>query len=284
MSAPTVPTPSPVRPSWRYCDPLMQHRRRRRLPRHGVRWPAAITAVTLLAGCGGDGAMGESDDVLLVFAAASLADAMEDLATEFEATDDGTDVDINVAGSSSLREQILAGAPADVFAAASPEVVEPLRQAGEVSTPGVVFATNSLVVGVPSGNPGDVTGLESFTDGDLLLGACAPGVPCGDLAAEAFALAGIDPALDTEEPNVRALSAKIRSGDLDAGLVYVTDVEASDGDLELLALPEAAAVSNRYHAVVLDRTGDVDEAEAFVDFLLSEPAQRILAEHGFGGP
>jgi molybdate transport system substrate-binding protein len=228
--------------------------------------------------------MGESDDVLLVFAAASLADAMEDLAAEFETVDPGVEVDINVAGSSSLREQILAGAPADVFAAASPDVVKPLREAGEVSTRGVVFATNSLVVGVPSGNPGDVTGLESFTDGDLLLGACAPGVPCGDLAAEAFGLAEIDPALDTEEPNVRALLSKIRSGDLDAGLVYVTDVEGSDGEVESLALPEGAAASNPYPAVVLDRADDADAAEAFVDFLLSEAAQRILAEHGFGGP
>jgi molybdate transport system substrate-binding protein len=228
--------------------------------------------------------MGESDDVLLVFAAASLADVMEELEGEFEAARPGVDVEVNVAGSSSLREQILAGAPADVFAAASIDTVEPLREAGEVTGTGTVFATNSLVVGVPSGNPGEVVGLESFTDGGLLLGACAPGVPCGDLASEAFRRAGIDPALDTEEPNVRSLLSKLRSGDLDAGLVYATDVEASAGAVEARPLPAAAAVSTEYPVVVLDGTDDPEEARAFADFLVSDAARRILGDHGFGVP
>lgn len=266
----------------------VEMRRRHLFSRRTRRGALAVGAVSLLASCGGGGdGSTTSDDVtgtVRVFAAASLTDVMDELARDFEEAEPGVDVEINVAGSSTLREQILEGAPADVFAAASHDVVEPLREGGEISMPSQVFAANSLVIATPAGNPGGVVGVESFADDDLLLGACAPGVPCGDLAATAFDLAGVEAALDTEEPNVRALLTKISSGDLDAGLVYATDVAAHNGDVELIPLPVGIEAINEYPVAVLDRAANPAAAEAFVDFLVAEPGRSLLAVHGFEVP
>ena len=235
-----------------------------------------LVASLLAAACGGG-----SDRSVLVFAAASLTDAFSDLEAAYESEHPGIDVQLNLAGSSTLREQILEGAPADVFASADEEIMDQVVGAGMATSPGQVFATNQLQVAVPAGNPADVTGLSDLADPALLVGVCASAVPCGRFATEVFERAGVAPAPDTTEPDVRALLTKIAEGELDVGIVYVTDVVAAEGDVEGIEIPPDVNVQATYPIAVLDESEDGAE---FVAFVLSDEGQAILARAGFGAP
>ena len=223
------------------------------------------------------------EGTITVLAAASLTDVFAELATVLGERHPGVTVRLSFGASSSLREQVLAGAPADVLAAANPGDVAVVVEAGEAAAP-VAFASNELQVAVPAGNPAAVSGLDDFADEGLVLGVCAAEVPCGRLAREAFSRAGIPARPDTEEPDARALLGKIRSGELDAGIVYRTDVLAAGGEVEGIDLPPEASVRTSYPAVVLDRSDERDVAEAFVALLVSEEGRRVLAGAGFGPP
>lgn len=225
--------------------------------------------------CGADG----DERSVQVFAASSLATAFADVEVAFEAERPDVDVELNVAASSTLREQILDGAPADVVALANEQTMTELVELGAVEGTPVAIASNSLTVAVPSGNPGDVRGLADLARPELLVGLCAAGVPCGDLARAVLARAGVDAAIDTDEPNVGALRAKIADGELDVGLVYVTDV--GDGIESLPIAKEDNLVAVYPIATLRDAS---PEAAEFVEFVRSAGGRQILAEHGFGSP
>jgi molybdate transport system substrate-binding protein len=262
----------------------------------GVLQATAIGAVftALAVGCGGataddpDGAAGAADPApsgeLLVFAAASLTDAFNAIEDAFEDANQGVDVRLNLAGSTTLREQIREGAPASVFASADRARMDDVVEAELIAGTPVDFAGNSLTIAVPSGNPGDVSAIDDLSDAGLLVGACAAGVPCGDLSTEVFDQAGVDPAVDTYEPDVRALLSKIADAELDTGLVYVTDVAARPDAVEPIALPEGIEASSTYPiATLLDAPNPV-AAAVFVEFVLSDAGQQILRAHGFAAP
>lgn len=257
---------------------------------------AAVAVLTALAvaACGeGDAAPSPTDaagqgggptGTVLVFAAASLTDGFADIATAFEADHPGVDVELSLAGSSSLREQILAGAPADVFASANEANMDQVVAAGEVDGEARTFARNRLQIAVPAGNPGDVDGLEDLADDDLLVGLCAEGVPCGDFAREALASAGVEASIDTNEPDVRALLTKIGADELDAGVVYVTDVLAAGDRVEGVDIAAGDNVDATYPIAPLAAAPNPDAAAAFVSFVLSDEGRAILAEYGFAAP
>jgi molybdate transport system substrate-binding protein len=247
-----------------------------------VGWAAgALAAVVAVAACGGDA---DRSSEIVVFAAASLTDAFGAIATAYEAGNPGVDVRLNVAGSSTLREQILAGAPADVFASANTAVMDEVVAAGAASGPPEAFARNRLAIAVPQGNPAGVVGLADFADNDLLIGLCAPGVPCGDLARAALAAAGVAPAIDTNEPDVRALLTKVEVGELDAAIVYASDVMAAGGLVEGIAVPPDADLEATYPISALKSAPNLEGAEAFVAFVLSSTGRRILTDFGFVAP
>jgi molybdate transport system substrate-binding protein len=222
-------------------------------------------------------------DPVLVFAAASLTDAFGELEEIFEAANPDFDVQLNLAGSSSLREQILEGAPADVFVSADTTNMDQVVGAGEASD-SVTLATNLLQIAVPAGNPAGVTGLADFAEEDLLIGLCAEGVPCGDFGRQALANAGVTMSIDTNEPDVRALLVKIEAGELDAGIVYVTDVLAAGDRVEGVVIPADANVVATYLIAALTNAPNSDGADAFVTFAVSEEAHAILARYGFTTP
>lgn len=221
---------------------------------------------------------------LLVSAAASLTDAFAEIEQRFEASHPGVDVIVNLGGSSTLREQILEGAPSDVFASADEANMDLLATEGMLSSSPIVFTTNALQIAVPPANPAGVTGLEDFDRPELLLGLCDTGVPCGDLARVALENAGVVPAIDTAEPDVRSLLAKIESGELDAGVVYVTDVLAGRGRVDGIAVPESINVVARYPISSLAGSPEREVADDFVGFVLSDEGQAILLDHGFIAP
>jgi molybdate transport system substrate-binding protein len=220
---------------------------------------------------------------LLVSAAASLTDAFAEIESAFEEGNPGVDAVLNLGSSGALREQILEGAPVDVFASANTSNMAQVAETGELSGEAEIFATNSLQIAVPTGNPGGVTGLEDFARDELLIGLCAEDVPCGDFGRQALANAGVTPSIDTNEPDVRALLNKIEAGELDAGITYVSDV-LSTGTLEGLEIPAEVNVVAEYPIATLAGAPNPDAAAAWVEFVLSDEGQAILTSHGFESP
>lgn len=247
-----------------------------------IRMALLMALVVVLGACGDDG--GSVEGELLVSAAASLTDAFADVEAAFEDANPDVDVVLNLGSSSSLREQILEGAPADVFASANTSNMDQVVEAGEVEGEPEIFVRNLLQIAVPSGNPAGVTGLEDFGRDELLIGLCAEEVPCGDFAREALANAGVTPAIDTNEPDVRALLTKVEVGELDAGITYVTDVSSTGGTVDGVDIPDDQNVVASYPIAALTNAPNPEAAAAFVAFVLSDEGQAILAEYGFAAP
>jgi molybdate transport system substrate-binding protein len=146
------------------------------------------------------------------------------------------------------------------------------------------FVTNLLEIAVPAGNGPEVTGLDDFANPDLLIGLCAEEVPCGEFGREALANAGVTPSIDTNEPDVRSLLTKVEAGDLDAGIVYVTDVMAAGDSVDGVEIPADENVVATYPIAALTDATNPDAADAFVEFVLSGKGQEILQSYGFDSP
>jgi len=220
---------------------------------------------------------------LTIYAAASLKAAFDELSVQFEAQHPSVDVlPITYDGSSTLATQIIEGAPADVFASADENNMNRVVDEGLATGP-ELFATNTLVLVVPAGNPGDVQGLDDLADAGLTVVLCAVEVPCGAASETLLANAGVAPSVDSYEQNVTAVLTKVAAGEADAGLVYVTDASTT-GDVETVETEGAADVVNRYPIVALGDTANPDTAAAFVAFVLSEDGQAVLEGLGFGAP
>jgi len=246
-----------------------------------------------MTACSGDDAVsapttaeagGRATGDIVVFAAASLTDTFTGLAGDFEAEHPGTRIVLNFAGSSALAQQIVGGAPVDVLAAASPVTMARVTDAGLAAGEPSVLARNRLEIAVPAGNPAGVTGLEDLADEDLTIALCAEEVPCGAASVRVFEAAGLTPAADTFEQDVRAALTKVTLGEVDAALVYRTDVRAAGGAVEGLDLPESGEGVTDYPLVLLADAPNPAGAQAFVDYVLGEPGREALGAAGFELP
>src|SRR3954468_6437091 len=219
-------------------------------------------AALLLSGCTGSAAedgpaassssSGKLTGTLTVFAAASLTDVFTALGDQLEKANPGLDVQFNFAASSALATQITQGAPADVFASANEAQMKVVTDADLQAGDPTIFTENVLEIAVPKGNPGHVTGLRDFANPDLTLAVCAPQVPCGAAAQQVFQAAGIDARPDTQEEDVKAALNKVQLGEVDAALVYATDVQAAGGAVAGIAFPEAEQALNKYPICTLE--------------------------------
>jgi len=252
-----------------------------------VRRAALLAAVALLgtAGCGGAADnVRQPEGTVTVFAAASLTDVFTELGSELESLRPGLHVRFTFAGSSALANQIDEGAPADVFASADTAQMSLVTDAHLTRGTPVNFASNVLEIAVPKGNPGHVTGLADFGRRDLTLAVCARQVPCGAAAEQVFAAAGVTPHPDSEEQDVRAALTKVRLGEVDAALVYATDVRAGGSAVEGIAVPEADQAVNKYPICVLKAAPNPVAARAFVDLVKSDAGAKALKDAGFRTP
>lgn len=246
----------------------------------------ATTAVVLvLAGCGGedqdDSAASEEGTTLRVFAAASLTESFGTLEKAFEEQNPDVDVELELGPSSGLSEQIAGGAPADVFASASTTTMQTLVDADAVEEP-TVFATNDLAVVTPPDDPGGVGSLDDLADPEVSVAVCAPDVPCGVVAAEVFDNAGLDVQPVTEEVDVKSVLTKVTLGEVDAGLVYVTDAQAAGDEVREVEIPADVNATTDYPVAVVAASEHADLAQAWVDLVLSDEGTRVLQEAGFG--
>ena len=252
---------------------------------------AVVLSLGVLAGCGGSSGDGDAGSgskglsgKIVVLAASSLTESFTALGKAFEAEHPGTTVSFSFAASSELATQIEQGAPADVFASASPATMAQVSDAGDTAGQPVTFVRNTLEIAVPAGNPAKVTGLADFAKKDLTIALCAPEVPCGAAADKVFAAAKVKPAPDTLEADVKATLAKVTLGEVDAALVYRTDVIAAGDKVEGIDFPEAAGAVNDYPIAVLKDAGKPATAQAFVDLVMSAGGQKVLSEAGFQLP
>lgn len=218
-----------------------------------------------------------------IFAAASLVETFDAMAEAFEAEHPDVDVVLNYGGSSGLAEQIVQGAPADVFAAASTSTMTTVTDADLAAGP-AVFTSNTLEIAVPAGNPGGVEGIADFARPELAIALCAAEVPCGAVAATVLDLAGITAAVDTYEQDVKAVLTKVGLGEVDAGLVYRTDVLAAGDAVEGIPFDEAADAITDYPIAVLTDAPNPDAAAAFLEYVLSAEGQQTLTDAGFVAP
>jgi molybdate transport system substrate-binding protein len=238
-----------------------------------------VIAVLLAGSCGGS-----DRREVLVSAASSLTDAFTAIEAEYEARHPDVDIVLNLGGSSSLREQILAGAPVDVFASANQSNVDDLIDAGLIAGRASPLATNQLAIAVPAGNPAGIATLRDLARDDLLIGLCSPSVPCGQYAADTLAGAGVVVSPDTFEPDVRALLTKISAGELDGGIVYQTDIAAAGGAVESIEMPPEPNVTVLYSIALISGREDGSHAAGLLEFVLGPDGRRILTEFGFAAP
>lgn len=222
---------------------------------------------------------------LTVFAASSLREAFDDVATEFSAQHPEVHVAIQYAGSTTLVQQVSAGAPADVIATAHSLPMDTAQQA-RLLADGTRqdFAQNTLVGVVPAGNPANVTNLEDTSDPEVNLVVCAPQVPCGVVAHQLAADAGVVLQPVSEEQQVGDVLGKVLSGQADAGLVYATDATIAGHDVETFELPDAALHPSVYSIAQIADAHEPERAQQFIDLVMSNSGQTILTDHAFQRP
>src|SRR5262249_8154138 len=178
---------------------------------------------------GSSPASGKVSGTVVVFAATSLTEAFDQIGAGFEKANPGVKVKFNYNGSSSLATSINQGAPADVFASAAPANMKTVTDAGDaVGTP-QIFTRNTGEIMVEKGNPQHIQSAKALADPKIKVAVCAPEVPCGAVATAIFKNAGVTVKPVSEETNVGGVVTKVTLGEVDAGIVYVTDVKENAG-------------------------------------------------------
>ena len=253
--------------------------------------PGAVCAVVIAVGMTttlGSGvstaAPAQPRGIVVVSAAASLTDVLPVIAAGFQKRYPGTEVRFNFGGSPQLVEQVNAGAPVDVLATASEPSMAKAVAARSVGRP-LLFAKNSMAIAMPPGNRAGVTSLRSLQDPSITTAACAPAVPCGVAATALFARNRVTVRPVTLELDVRSVLGKVMSDEVDAGIVYVTDVRAAGSKVTSIAIPASQNVTTTYPIATVASAPNPVGAAAFVSYVrYTTAAQGILRAYGFAKP
>jgi molybdate transport system substrate-binding protein len=220
---------------------------------------------------------------ITVFAAASLTGTFTQLGKQFETAHPGDTVKFSFGPSSGLATEITSGAPADVFASAATANMQQVVTAGDASNP-QNFAKNIMEVAVPPNNPANVKSVNNLAKKSVKVAVCQPQVPCGVVAAEVFKNVGITVKPVTLQADVKSVLAQVELGNVDAGMVYVTDVMAAGSKVKGVAIPAADNASTEYPIATITSSKQKSEAEAFVAYVLSPAGQQVLGAAGFEKP
>jgi molybdate transport system substrate-binding protein len=257
---------------------------------------ALVLAAALLAACSGSGdtaatPRGEGSPsgsakitgTITVLAAASLQESFTTLGQEFESAHPGSKVVFSFGPSSGLAEQIAQGSPADVFASASTATMDEVVTGGDAADPRD-FAVNEMEIVVPKDNPAGIATVRDLAKDDVKVALCQAQVPCGATALEVFDNAGITVTPVTEELDVKATLSKVTLGEVDAGVVDVTDARAARDTVLGIEIPDDVNASTTYPIATLRGSENPATAQAFVDFVLAPDGTRALAAAGFSAP
>ena len=237
---------------------------------------AALVLLAMVAGCGGSSS-GTAGDRPTVLAASSLTEVFQSI---------DPDAKYSFGGSDELASQIQEGAPADVYAAASPKYPNQLHDDGLVDEP-QIFATNRLVIVVPSGNPAGIETVADLAGPGTKVVIGAEGVPIGDYTRTVLDSMGMNAVLDSlvsNEDDVKGVLAKVAAGDADAGFVYATDAKVAGAEVEAIELPASAQAKVEYPIAIVADAAHEEAARQFLDLVMSDEGQQQLREAGFGPP
>jgi molybdate transport system substrate-binding protein len=243
-------------------------------------------AAVVVAGCGGSdtptspAVNGGASGTITVFAAASLTETFTALGKQFESQHPGTTVKFSFAGSGTLAQQITNGAPADVLATASTSTMDTAVKAGDVTSP-TTFATNVLTIAVPPDNPGKIAGLSDLANPGVKVELCAEQQPCGAAAQTVLGKATVAVKPVSLGQDVKAVLTAVRTGEVDAGLVYVTDSRSAGSAVLTISIPADQNVSTAYPIGTVTDSRNATTAQAFVGFVLGPTGKSALAAAGF---
>ena len=261
-------------------------------PRRSPGWVLMLLACSTLLPALAMTACGDGRDELTVFAAISLRRPLEEIAIAFQAQHPGTGISFNFAGSQRLRFQLEQGAQAGVFVSADERQMTLAGESGVVAGEPLVFARGRLVIAVPKGNPAGIQKPDDLTSPGLRLVWADEAVPLGVYTRQAMAamapvyggdfLRRVEARVVSLEESAAAVAGKVELGEADAAIVYQTDaLRLVRAGATVIPIPDAYQPEVAYFAAALTEAKDSDLARAFVDFLLSNEAQRTLTDHGF---
>ncbi|KDQ70116.1 molybdate ABC transporter substrate-binding protein [Streptomyces sp. NTK 937] len=260
---------------------------------------AAVGAAALLAlsACSSDDSLSGSGSsapasssspklsgTVTVFAAASLKESFTTLGEQFEKEHPGTKVTFSFGGSDSLAASVTGGAPADLFAAASPKTMKIVTDAGDTSGAPETFVRNQLEIATLPGNPDKISSLKDLTKSDLKVVLCAEEVPCGSAAQKALEASELKLTPVSYEQDVKSALTKVELKEADAAVVYKTDVRAAGDKVEGVDFPESADAVNDYPIALLKDAPNAEAAKAFIELVRSDQGQRVLTGAGFLKP
>jgi molybdate transport system substrate-binding protein len=255
------------------------------------------TALLALSACSSDDSSSAGSDssasasasdklsgTVTVFAAASLKESFETLGKQFEEAHPGTKVTFSFGGSDSLAASITGGAPADVFASASPKTMKIVTDAGDNSGTPATFVRNQLEIATLPGNPDKIDSLKDLTNSDLKVVLCDKEVPCGAAAQKALDASKLKLTPVSYEQDVKAALTKVELKEADAAVVYKTDVNAAGDKVEGVDFPESADAINDYPITLLKDSENTEAAKAFIALVQSAEGQKVLTAAGFLKP
>lgn len=219
-----------------------------------------------------------------VFAAASLKESFTALGQQFEKAHPGTKVTFSFGGSDSLAASITGGAPADVFAAASPKTMAIVTDKGDAATTPETFVRNQLEIATLPGNPDKISSLKDLTKSGLKVVLCDKTVPCGAAAQKALDASDLKLTPVSYEQDVKSALTKVELKEADAAVVYKTDVKAAGDKVEGVEFPESADAINDYPIALLKDAPNTAAAKAFIDLVRSPEGQNVLTQAGFLKP
>jgi molybdate transport system substrate-binding protein len=236
-----------------------------------------LLGLTSLAGCGDS----SSSKTITVFAASSLTEVMAELDTRYQQTHRGMTVRTSFGGSQDLVAQLKDGKPADVLVTAD---VQSMTEARKLTGESRTIAHNSMTIAVAPGNPKHIQGVADLADPRLRVVLGAPTTPAGRYALQVFTKAGVTVVPKSEEIDVRSVLTRVRTGEADAGIVYITDIKSAGAAASSVPIPAAQNVTAAYPAAVLEKSGHQDQAKTFVAWLASTEGLAILTKYGFITP
>ncbi|MER7201632.1 molybdate ABC transporter substrate-binding protein [Streptomyces sp. CB01635] len=222
-----------------------------------------------------------------VFAAASLKESFTTLGKDFEKAHPGTKVTFSFGGSDTLAASITGGAPADVFAAASPKtmaIVTDKKDGKGTATAPSTFVRNQLEIATLPGNPDKVASLKDLTKSDLKVVLCDKTVPCGAAAQKALDASKLKLTPASYEQDVKSALTKVELKEADAAVVYKTDVKAAGNKVEGVEFPESADAINDYPIALLKDAPNAEAAKEFIALVQSPEGQKVLTAAGFLKP
>jgi molybdate transport system substrate-binding protein len=247
-----------------------------------------IACVATAVGCGDDddsgGGSSDSPTRLVVSAAASMTEALEECAPKFGEAENA-DVKLSFAGSDELAAQIRQGAKVDVYAAANTRLPDELNADGLLDKP-VEFATNEFVLAVPKDS--QIDSIDDLTMEGMKIVIGSASVPIGEYTRETLGKLPPDQEkailanVVSNEPDVKGIVGKLTQGAADAGFVYVTDVNATNGELNSIKLTAELEPQATYGAGVVTKAKQPDLAAKFVDGLTDGSCADALSDAGFG--